>query len=219
MSSSTGNMLTSRLVDYTKHRRDDMPSQAERLTELVKNIVKHPLKHTIASPSNLTTIKAAATTPATIQRSIRACSSHSERTNSMGDSSSTDTAPIEFYLKRMSLGHRHTRRSYSEDSRGDLLLELERRTSSSRVCRNQMEGLKKYDAPPEESSHDPHTLEGKTILCPKSTGRRYNHIQRILRNPTLSRSFHKESYSFNSSRDFLRSASEPRLQCPGSKAA
>jgi hypothetical protein len=214
-------MRSSRLIDYTKHRRDDMPSRADSFkTEIVKNTMKSPLNDALMSPSKFSTMTARATATTTSSRGLYPNSSHSERTKSMGESTSAQTAPIEFYLKRVSLDHRQTRRRDSERSREDLLLQLERRTSSSRFSRIEIEGQRKYDVLPEGSLIDRHyDLEGKMIVCPKPSGKRYNHIQRILRNPTLSRSFPKENDLLNTSRSFLRSESEPTLTCQGSKAA
>jgi hypothetical protein len=213
---------SSKLVDYTKFRRDDMPSRTGK--PLARQVITrqpqesavptHRLEDESISPAQSKDLKSF--------------------TNNNNDAMISDNATIEFLFKRVSIDHR-TRRRNSELSREELVMEFEkrsmypgnnRRASSSSHHHEDLQSFQPSFSAADGTNHvdrRPWLLEGKFITIPKPTSsRRLTHIERILRKkPTSSYSMdHIRRKSWKSSEDvFRRSGSEPSLQFSGSKAA
>ena len=210
------NLCTSspKLVDYTKFRRDDMPS---RTGKPFPRVISKQRQEAAASATVVTTA-----TKKIPSRPEDGSISPQSNEKVISNSTESNTAPIDFLFKRVSLDHR-TRRRNSELSREELVMEFEKRSLSHRASSSSHHDelqSSKWTGVDTIHGSERRTLEGKFITIPKQ-GRRLTHIERILRKPASSYSMdHVRRKSWKSSEGvYHRSGSEPALHFSGSKAA
>jgi hypothetical protein len=194
-----------KLVDYTKYRRDDMPSRRAQGAQVEVAAINPEMN--LALPPSSTEIS---------HSNANVYISRQDTCKKVMDAShDSDKISIDFFLKRVSLNH-SPRPWNSEFSREDLLLALEKRCTSQGYYHLDEEMYSNHIN--KEVNLDRRELDCRQMLLPKR-GKRYHHIERILRNQEISAPFDNESHSSDTLSRIHTSTIGPGTMYARSKAA